>query len=94
VTWMPTYVTVEKRAEDKPAFANSTEGDAWMSGWCLRPGAYCRHDSMQRGGNVACPLLDVAMLGDKTPAEWTDPKPGELGAGRYRCTRYEAEEAR
>lgn len=87
---MPTYATAVKNAERRPAFANGTEGEAWMSGWCLREGAYCRHDSMQRGGDVACPLLDVAMLEDATPAEWTN-RTSALGPKMYECTRYEAE---
>lgn len=87
---MPSYDTVERDATDRPAFANGTEGEAWMSGWCLNPGACCRHDSMQRGGNVACPLLDVAMLEGKTPAEWVEPT-NALGPKVYECTKYEAE---
>lgn len=87
---MPSYDTVAKNASDVTAFSNGTEADAWMSGWCLRPGAFCKHDSMQRGGDVACPLLDVAMLEEKTPAQWTDRR-SALGPDMYRCTRYEAE---
>lgn len=87
---MPTYATVAKNAEQRPAFANGTEGEAWMSGWCLREGAYCRHDSMQRGGDIACPLLDVAMLEDKTPAEWGE-QVSALGPAMYTCARYEPE---
>ena len=87
---MPSYDSTVKRSEDRPAFANGTEGEAWMDGWCLRDGGYCRHDSMQRGGDVACPLLDVAMLADRTPVEWTD-RTSTLGPGMYTCTRYEAE---
>lgn len=87
---MPSYDTVAKNAADEIAFSNGTEADEWIQGWCLRPGAYCKHDSMQRGGDAACPLLDVAMLEEKTPTQWGEQR-SALGPEMYTCTQYEAE---
>jgi hypothetical protein len=88
---MPPYGRVRDNAEARLAFANGTEGDAWMSGWCLREGAYCKHDTMQRGGDIACPLLDVALLDESTPRQWVD-RTSALEPAMYRCTKYEAEQ--
>jgi len=88
---MPSYGRVRDQAEARIAFANGTEAEAWMSGWCLKEGAYCKRDTMQRGGDVACPLLDVAMLDEETPRQWINRKPA-LGPEMYECTKYEAED--
>lgn len=68
-----------------PAFSNGFEGDVWMERWC----GTCRHDDVDRGGNVACPLAGLA-LGGFTPRQWEDDVEGGLSS-RYRCTAYEVE---
>jgi len=86
---MPTYQQVLDESEDRPPFANGTEGDAWMSGWCLREGARCKHETADRG---ECPLMDVVIMDGRTPRQWIDRTPA-LGPEMYRCTKYEAEQA-
>lgn len=88
---MPTFGEVSRDAVGGRAFANGGEGDAWQAGWCLREGAPCRHDDMDRGGNTSCSLLEVALLTAKTPRQWVDRTP-VLGPGMYRCTMYEADQ--
>lgn len=85
---MPTFAVVAARASDAPAFANGTEGEAWISAWCYRGGAECVHDDIEYGGTSACPLLSVAMLG-RTPVEWGE-RTSALGREMYTCTRYQA----
>ncbi len=92
---MPPYEAVRRRAALRRPFANGTEGEAWQDGWCLRSGAFCRHDTVERESrvgdrSVSCPLLEVAMLEQLTPAEWVD-RTDALGPKMYRCTRYEPE---
>lgn len=87
---MPSYATLAANAGDGKPFANGTEGEAWQSGWCLREGAPCRHDTIDRGGDLSCPLMEIAILGG-TPAEWGE-RTSALGRDMYTCTMYEAEE--
>lgn len=65
-------------ARDRTPFSNGTEFDCWSENWCQR----CRHLD-------ACPLLDVAFIEEKTPAQWQDWEPGSLG-NQYTCTEFEA----
>jgi hypothetical protein len=88
---MPSYDRAKARSLPIVPFSNGTEYQAWSSGWCERSGAPCGRDTIQRGtGDLACPLLDVATLDERTPAEWGERK-NVLGPGMYECTKYEAE---
>jgi hypothetical protein len=87
---MRTYLKVLRDADSRVPFANSTESEAWQSAWCWRDGAPCAHDTMDRGGKLACPLLDVAMLELKTPREWGH-YTAVLGHGMYTCSEYLAD---
>lgn len=84
------YDIAYTRARQRPAFANGTEGDAWMANWCER----CAVDQPHREGrdDIGCPLILVAIQG-RTPAEWLDGPRDEHGrysmANQYTCTNYE-----
>lgn len=69
---------LEARARDGRAFSNGTEWEIWSGRWCET----CSHDDE----SIGCPLVDLALLTDKTPAEWEEPKTGT--DGRYRCSQY------
>jgi hypothetical protein len=79
---MKTFDEIYDAAEDRPAFSNGTEGDAWMSRWCYE----CTRDA-----DESCQLISVAMIG-RTPVEWVPDKPMSLGA-QYRCTEFEPTES-
>jgi hypothetical protein len=92
VTQMPDYDDVLKRSSERSPFANGTEGEAWMSAWCSRPGAKCVRDEQYGGGpeKAACPLLDVALFENRTPAEW-GARTSAIGREMYTCSRYVTE---
>lgn len=76
------YEDALARSTERRPFANGTEGDLWMDGWCRRePNGCVRVDS--------CTVLDVAVIEERTPAEWVSGRP-VLGREMYRCTRFEA----
>lgn len=75
-----------ERAADRPAFPNGTSWEIWSGNWCYR----CVHDGMGSDdpeGKPWCPLITVAVCGQRTPAEWTDTDP-PLGA--YTCSEFTA----
>lgn len=85
---MPTYEDALSRSSDRVPFANGTEWEAWAAGWCRGTCKPCRHDDIDLGGEIACPILEVALLNERTPAEWVDRR-SALGPEMYRCTKYE-----
>lgn len=64
------YQDALKRSRDRRPFANGTEGYGWMANWCDR----CLRDAPFRnmGKGSGCPLLMVAMVESRTPAEWLE----------------------
>lgn len=92
MTEMPSYDDALARSAERSPFSNGTEGEAWTHGWCSRPGARCVHDEQYGAGpeKTACPLLDVALFENRTPAEWGE-QTSALGREMYTCSRYEAE---
>lgn len=86
---MRSFSEIERDARENPAFSNGTEGHAWEANWCHR----CVHDAPFRnmGKGTGCPILAVALLGDKTPAEWFEQPWGERGprlGDRYHCIEF------
>jgi hypothetical protein len=77
---MRTLDQIMETAARRRAFSNGFEWDIWSAIWCQT----CKNDE-----NEDCPLVAVAMLGERTPIEWTDEKPGSL-AGKYHCSEYES----
>lgn len=73
---------ISASARDVRAFSNGTEGFAWMGNWCHE----CKHDDDET--EKWCPILTLAMIGEKTPAEWVEKNPYGLG-DRYECTEFE-----
>jgi hypothetical protein len=82
---MRTDDEIDAGARPGSAFSNGYEWDCWSSKWCDR----CVHDDWQT--DKFCPLVAVAMLGDKTPAEWMDEKPLSL-YDRYTCIEFRSED--
>jgi hypothetical protein len=72
-------------------FANSTEGETWMSNWCDR----CLVDAPYRNGisPTGCPLIVTALIG-QTPAEWINGPRDEHGrysiTDQYHCVNFRA----
>lgn len=64
---MRTYEEAAQAAKQGRAFPNGTSYEAWRERWCDR----CAHDTdaLVDAGH-GCPLVLLAMLEDKTPAEW------------------------
>lgn len=79
---LPTYDQAWAAARERSPFSNGTEGECWMANNCYR----CVNDDPDNG----CELLLVALLG-RTPAEWTEDKPGSLGE-QYRCMYFRNKE--
>lgn len=90
---LPTYDEAFARARQRSAFANGTEGDAWLEANCER----CLHDKPTREGRPqdGCPLIMVAYEG-RTPAEWLDGSRDEQGrygmADQYTCVLFRPED--
>lgn len=90
---MRTFEEAYAASIEQPAFSNADEGYGWTSSWCDR----CIHDRSARldhvapdprnNGLIGCPLLAVAMLGDRTPVEWIR----SAGADRYHCVEFRDE---
>lgn len=85
---MKEYVEIEAASTEGSAFSNGHEWDCWSGQWCER----CVHDvDIDSGG---CPLVFLAMQGERTPAEWVPGPTGPRGEPslpqRYRCTQFEA----
>lgn len=72
---------VMANAQHRPPFANGTEWDVWSFVWCEQ----CVNEP-------GCPLIDVAIVMERTPAEWVIDIPGSLHSP-YRCTEFEPREA-
>jgi len=72
-------------ARDQPAFSNGFDWDCWSDKWCQR----CIHDD----GEVDkfCPLITVAIVDQKTPAEWMFEQPASL-YDRYQCIEFRTED--
>jgi hypothetical protein len=68
---------LEAASLDGRAFSNGTEWDMWSARWC----GTCRHADEE--AEVYCPLADLALISEQTPAEW-----GENSLNR-RCTQYD-----
>lgn len=83
---MPSYEDAVARSGERRPFANGAEWEAWSPGWCRKP---CARDDIDEGGDKACPILEVALLNNRTPAEWVDHQ-NALGPEMYRCTKFEA----
>lgn len=82
---------IDRLARPGRAFSNSTEWECWSYNWCER----CLRDAPFRnmGKGSGCPIILVAMLGEKTPAEWLEQPRDE--EGRYSLTdRYHCIEAK
>lgn len=77
----------EIRADAVPGvpFSNHTMFEIWTRSNCGRSSG-CRFDDAYGTApeGTWCPLISVAMIGEKTPQEW-QPKDGEVGE----CTAYE-----
>ena len=82
---MRTEAEIDRDARPGSAFSNGTEWECWSSRWCNR----CIHDEWRTG--KFCPLVNVAMLGDKTPLEWMNERPLSLYE-RYTCIEFRAED--
>lgn len=65
------------RAADVIPFANGHEYQSWRAIWCDE----CVHET-------DCPLLDIAVLAERTPAAWEDVRPGALN--RYHCHEFQS----
>lgn len=72
-----TYEEEQQRADtaNRP-FANSTEGNAWVSTWC---------NTCLRERN--CPLIDLVIIDGVTPFGWVPRDRADLGF-QYVCTEY------
>lgn len=81
-----------KRSRPGRPFSNGTEGYGWMGNWCDR----CLRDAPFRntGKGSGCPLIAVAMLHERTPAEWLDGPRDEKGRysieDQYHCIEFRA----
>ena len=90
---LPTYDKAFARARQRRAFANGTEGHAWLAANCDK----CLHDKPARQGRAqdGCPLIMVAYM-DRTPIEWLDGPRDEQGryglADQYRCLMFRSED--
>lgn len=62
------YDEYEKLARPGRAFSNSTDWETWQYSVCLGSGNDRRACVNDTGDD--CPLIALAVLGDKTPAEW------------------------
>ena len=82
---MRTEDEIQRDARPGSAFSNGYEWDCWSSKWCEN----CIHDDFET--DKFCPLVTVAMLGDKTPAEWMFEKPLSL-YDRYTCVEFQDED--
>jgi hypothetical protein len=78
---VPEYDEAFEASQDKPAFSNSDESEAWMERWCYR----CANDD-----GPGCPLVLVALV-DRTPAQWVEDAPGSLGS-QYSCVEFTPQE--
>ncbi|MFG1794226.1 hypothetical protein [Nocardia sp. NPDC049149] len=74
---------IEKDARPHPAFSNGTSWEIWEASWCAR----CMRDRPFRNGIVptGCPLILVAICGEKTPVEWLE----QAGIQDYVCIEFE-----
>lgn len=84
---MRDYDAIEATARPGSAFSNGTEWDCWSSDWCNQ----CVHDQdIDSGG---CPIVLLAMQGEKTPAEWVPGPTDEEGrvslTDRYGCLEFQ-----
>lgn len=87
------YDDIARRARPGVAFSNGTEGYGWQANWCDR----CLRDAPFRSGlkgATGCPILLVALVEEKTPAEWLDGPRDEHGrygiADQYHCIEFRA----
>jgi len=93
MTGLADYDDIAKRARPGSAFSNGTEGYDWQANWCDR----CLRDAPFRNGlkgATGCPILLVALTGNKTPAEWMEQPRDEHGrysiADQYHCIEFRA----
>lgn len=83
---MRTRDEIEKAAGNRSPFSNGEIGYSWEWENC----AICRHDAPYRAGrsSTGCPIFTVALVADKTPAEWTEGKSRRIQD--YTCSEFEA----
>lgn len=76
---MRSFDDIADDARDQVAFSNGAAWERWSWRWCQ----HCIHDT-----NDDCPLVTVAVLMEKTPAEWLP-----IGIHGYICTEFQPKEA-
>lgn len=76
---MRTVEEIERDARPGAAFSNGTSWEIWEAAWCCR----CLRDLPFRNGisPTGCPLILVAICGEKTPIEWLP----QEGVQDYHC---------
>lgn len=84
------YDEVFKSSRPGSAFSNGTEWECWSANWCDR----CLRDAPFRNGisSQGCPLLLVAMTGERIPGEWMEQEwvAGHPPLDRYSCIEFKA----
>lgn len=75
---MRSHDEIDAGARPGSAFSNGSSWEHWSYRWC----EVCRNDT-----NEDCPIVAVAMFGEKTPEEWV-----EVGLQNYECTEFEPRE--
>lgn len=82
------YADALARSRPGRAFSNGTEWDIWSDNWCYRP---CLRDLPYQNdlkGATGCPLIALAMVEERTPAEWME-QPDD-SPDRYVCLEFKA----
>ena len=65
------------------AFSNHSEYEVWSARWC----AQCARDELGTAPEgTFCPILNVALLDNRVPLEWT--KGPDDPHNRYRCSEF------
>lgn len=92
---MKSYDEYEKLARPGRAFSNSTQWETWQYSVCLGGGNEAR--ACVNDADDGCPLITLAVLGEKMPAQWrTGARPGcseKVTAAEQRRAEREAQEA-
>ena len=88
MSW-PEYDAALAESRPEPPFCTGAERDEWQDRNCTT----CVHDAEQRGAALpsgpGCPLLNVVLLAERTPAPWIAPdNPRDL----HRCISYRHED--
>lgn len=80
------WADVSARARDGVAFSNSTEYEMWSVNWCDRCLREAPFRNMGRGSG--CPILGVAVLEQKTPAEWLEQPSDRYPQDAFHCIEF------